>query len=177
MTMALLSIYPETFKAGVVFSGLPYRACENQIDAYSVMQNGKELSPSAWGELVRERQTYDVVNPPRLAVFHGRDDYRVTYQNAKSIVYQWTDVHETDTVPERVENPYQARTHITRKLYKDDEEREAVVELITIDRLGYAYPVNPGMLADQGGKADNYFKDTDFWGTYEAARFFEIVYR
>ncbi len=176
MALSLLINYPSEFKAGAVFSGLPFGAASSTMEAMKVMREGKQLSPQEWENVVEKRAPN--ANPPYspLLIFHGKDDEVVDIKNANGIAFQWTKINGIDTIPDRIDYPYQANTRLKRRIYKDSLSQKNYVEYITIDRLEHQYPVNPGSYENRGGKEGDYFRDVDFWGTYEAARFFDIVY-
>ena len=105
MTSVMLAAYPETFAAGGVIAGLPYRTATNAQQAFESMFQVRERSRREWGDLVRAASPYQ--GPwPRVSVWHGGADPVVKRENADQIIKQWTDLHclpEQPTLIERVD--------------------------------------------------------------------------
>src|SRR3984893_10695465 len=98
MTSVMLAAYPETFAAGAVIAGLPYRTATNINEAFESMFQVRPRSAREWGDLVRAASRHR--GPwPRLSVWHGSADPVVKPENADEIVKQWTNVHGLDQEP------------------------------------------------------------------------------
>ncbi|OQO92461.1 esterase [Saccharomonospora piscinae] len=155
MTSALLATYPERFSGGGVVAGLPYRCAAALYEAYTCMYTGKNLSPEAWGDRVRDASSHE--GPwPTMSVWHGDADYTVTVANQRELVEQWTDVHGTDAEADRSDTV----AGYPRTVYEDGAGRP-VVEAITVTGMGHGQPVDPGTGEGQCGSAGAYVLDVD----------------
>ncbi|MGH7438869.1 MAG: extracellular catalytic domain type 1 short-chain-length polyhydroxyalkanoate depolymerase [Polyangiaceae bacterium] len=85
-TEALLAVYPDVFKGGSEFSGVPAGGCWTCSNGYV------DHTPQQWGAIV------DAMDPgysgvrPRVQLFHGDADMTVSYQNQVEAIKEWTDV-------------------------------------------------------------------------------------
>jgi hypothetical protein len=85
-TEALLSVYPDVFKGGSEFSGVPAGGCWTCSGGYV------DHTPQQWGAIV------DAMHPgysgyrPRVQLWHGDADTTVNYQNQIEAIKEWTDV-------------------------------------------------------------------------------------
>ncbi|EHR63044.1 extracellular catalytic domain type 1 short-chain-length polyhydroxyalkanoate depolymerase [Saccharomonospora cyanea] len=155
MTSALLATYPDRFAGGGVVAGLPYRCAAALYEAYTCMYVGKNLSPSAWGDLVRRASSHD--GPwPTVSIWHGDADSTVRVANQRELVEQWTDVHGTDATPDRT-GTVGGYPHA---VYEDGSGR-AVVETVTLTGMGHGQPVDPGTGEGQCGRAAAYVLDVN----------------
>nr|WP_100208803.1 PHB depolymerase family esterase [Saccharomonospora azurea] len=155
MTSALLATYPDRFAGGGVVAGLPYRCASAMYEAFTCMYVGKDLSPSAWGDLVRGAGSHE--GPwPTMSIWHGDADSTVKIANQRELVEQWTDVHGTDATPDREDTV----AGYPRAVYEDAEGR-AVVETVTIPGMNHGQPVDPGTGEGQCGSAAQYLLDVD----------------
>ncbi len=97
MTAVMLATYPDVFAGGAILSGLPYRCATSQTAAFSCMNPGNELAPSAWGDKVRAASNWN--GPwPIVSIWHGDADYVVRPANLTEAMEQWTNVHGIDAV-------------------------------------------------------------------------------
>jgi feruloyl esterase len=88
MTSVMLTTYPDTFAAGAVIAGLPYRTATNVKEAFESMFQVRARSAREWGDLVRAASPHR--GPwPRISVWHGGADLVVKPENADQIVKQW----------------------------------------------------------------------------------------
>lgn len=81
MTSVMLATYPDVFAGGAIVAGIPYRCGTGLSAAFSCMSPGKDLSPDAWGDKVRNASGH--TGPwPRVSIWHGGSDYTVNVLNA-----------------------------------------------------------------------------------------------
>jgi hypothetical protein len=77
-------------------SGIPYRCATTVNGAYACqqIQNNPDLkhTPSEWGDLVRNAYPSFTGDYPRVALFHGTQDFIVDDDNQVELIDQWTDV-------------------------------------------------------------------------------------
>ncbi len=95
MTNAMLALYPEVFKAGAAFMGVPFTCFPNEA-AY---QPGGNSAPCVgktaqqWGDLVRNANPSYNGPWPRMQLWHGTNDFVVSYSELEEEIKQWTNVH------------------------------------------------------------------------------------
>jgi poly(hydroxyalkanoate) depolymerase family esterase len=97
MTELLLAVYPDIFKAGAEFSGVP-AGCKSIFDQFC--GNGSEMTAQWWGDKVRAMySTYTGSYRPRVQLWHGTADTTINYQNQTAAVYEWTNVLGLSATP------------------------------------------------------------------------------
>jgi acetylxylan esterase len=109
MTNVMLGSYPDIFKAGAAYAGVPF-ACYAQGAVDSLGWNadcaqGKvSMGGKEWGDLVRAAYP-DFSRPrPRIQIWHGTKDDVVFFQNFKEEIKQWTNVFGLSETPTSSEN-------------------------------------------------------------------------
>jgi poly(hydroxyalkanoate) depolymerase family esterase len=142
MTNVLLGVYPEVFKAGSVYAGVPY-TCFATTDGSmwnSTCSSGMiDRTPQEWGDAVRDANPgYD--GPwPRMQIFHGTEDQALFYPNFGEQVEQWTDVNGTDLVAEFTDHP---EPNWTRTRY-GTTDGQALVEAVSMEGVDHGVPHQP----------------------------------
>ncbi|MEY7972653.1 PHB depolymerase family esterase [Saccharomonospora xinjiangensis] len=168
MTSALLATYPDRFAGGGVVAGLPYRCASALYEAYTCMYVGKNLSPSAWGDLVRAASSHK--GPwPTVSIWHGTADSTVSVANQRELVEQWTNVHGTDATADHTDT---VEGH-PRAVYEDTEGRPAV-QTVTLTGMGHGQPVDPGTGEGQCGGAAPYLLDVDVCAAWHLGRWWGL---
>ena len=173
MTSALLALYPETFNAGAIMSGIPYGAATDLMSGLGAMQGNIKKSGKEWSELVKKQNPLYKGKYPSIAVFHGNDDPAVKVINAEEIVKQWTSVHQLDTVPKIVKR-FSNNDDVMAYIYGKGENKHKVIRY-NINNLGHAIAIDPGENLKQGGTISKYAIDKDFHSSYWAACFFGLI--
>ena len=173
MASALMALYPETFKAGAIMSGIAYGAATNLMTGLSAMQGNIKKSGQEWSELIKQQHPSYEGNYPKVAVFHGSDDPAVKETNAEEIVKQWTTVHQIDTVPKIIKR-FSNNDDVTAYYYGKKKNKQTVIRY-SIHNLGHALAVDPGKNLKQGGTISKYAIDKDFHSSYWAACFFGLI--
>jgi poly(hydroxyalkanoate) depolymerase family esterase len=174
MTAAMLGAYPEVFNAGAIMAGAPYKSATDEISADDVMYGYVTKTPEAWGDSVRdENPTYNG-SFPRVAIFQGTSDITVSPVNAKQLMYQWTNVHRADTVPDSTNNAFYGNNKIQLKQFHDSTGN-TVVETYMISTMSHGISVYPGTCFQQGGTTDTYSWNESFYSSFWAAEFFGII--
>jgi cell division septation protein DedD len=141
MTNVLLGTYPDVFKAGAAFSGVPF-GCFATTDGS--MWNGACAggtiikTPQQWGDLVRAAYPGYSGPRPRMQVWHGTDDTTLRYQNFTEEIKQWTNVHGLNQTPAYTDHP---QTSWTRTRY-GGTGTQALVEAISIQGTGHSLPMS-----------------------------------
>jgi poly(hydroxyalkanoate) depolymerase family esterase len=109
MTNVMLGSYPDVFKAGAAYAGVPF-ACYAQGDVDSLGWNtncaqGKVMmTGKAWGDLVRAAFPTFAGIRPRIQIWHGTKDDLIYVQNFKEEIKQWTNVLGASETPTTTEN-------------------------------------------------------------------------
>jgi acetylxylan esterase len=123
MTEALLAVYPDVFKAGAEFSGVP-AGCWSVSDS-----NGQWSAPCAmgqvtytasqWGDMVRAMDpAYSGVRP-RIQLWHGTADQTIDYNNQLEAIKEWTDVLGLSPTPMSTESVMFDNHQWTRQKWQD----------------------------------------------------------
>jgi poly(hydroxyalkanoate) depolymerase family esterase len=97
MTEALLAVYPDVFKAGAEFSGVPagcWSASYSPSNQWSGPCAGGMVSHTAqqWGDMVRAMDPGYSGYRPRIQLWHGMADATINYNNQTEAIKEWTDV-------------------------------------------------------------------------------------
>jgi len=85
-TEALLAVYPDVFKGGSEFSGVPAGGCWTCSGGYV------DHTPQQWGAIVDAMYPGYSGYRPRVQLWHGSADATVDYQNQIEAIKEWTDV-------------------------------------------------------------------------------------
>jgi acetylxylan esterase len=104
MTEALLAVYPDVFKAGAEFSGVP-AGCWS--DGWSAASNwggncasGKTtFTAQQWGDKVRAMYPGYSGYRPRIQLWHGASDTTISPNNQTEAIKEWTNVLGLTTSP------------------------------------------------------------------------------
>lgn len=168
MTAALLATNPDMFAGGGVVAGIAYRCASSMIDAFSCMNPGKNQTPAALGNAVRNASPH--TGPwPTVSIWHGTADYTVNQSNATELVEQWTNVHgipptptSTDTVAGYPHATYAANGR-------------PVVETYLITGMGHGQPLDPGTGPTQCGTAGAYMLDVNICAAHHLAQSWRLA--
>jgi acetylxylan esterase len=98
MTELLLALYPDLFKAGSAFAGMP-AGCRGSGESgngggYSGACAGGNVSHSAqeWGDIARMLAPGYDGHRPRVQLFHGDADSTIKYPNHTEAIKEWSNV-------------------------------------------------------------------------------------
>ncbi|MFI7275990.1 PHB depolymerase family esterase [Streptomyces sp. NPDC049879] len=145
MTNVLLGDYPDVFKAGAAFMGVPF-GCFATTDGSgwnSACANGQVTrTPQQWGDLVRAAYPGYNGPRPRMQVWHGTTDTTLRYPNFAEEIKQWTNVHGVSQTPSLTDSP---QPSWTRTRYGGTGD-QAPVEAISVNGVGHSLPTG-GMAA------------------------------
>jgi acetylxylan esterase len=109
MTNVLIGSYPDLFKAGAAFAGVPF-ACfaQGSVDSLgwnSSCANGNvTMTGVQWGNLVRAAYPGFTGTRPRMQVWHGTVDATVNFHNFGEEIKEWTNVLGVSETPTTTEN-------------------------------------------------------------------------
>ena len=105
MTELLLALYPDVFKAGSAFAGMP-AACRGANESgsgggYSGACAGGSVTHTAqeWGDIARMLDPAYTGHRPRVQLFHGDADTTINYKNFTEALKEWTNVLGLSTNP------------------------------------------------------------------------------
>ncbi|WP_336320119.1 PHB depolymerase family esterase [Streptomyces lavendofoliae] len=145
MTNVLLGNYPDVFRAGAAFMGVPH-SCFATTDGSgwnSACANGTvDRTPRVWGDLVRAAHPGYPGPRPRMQIWHGTEDSTLRYPNFAEQIDQWTDVHGVSRAPAATDRP---QADWTRTRY-GGTGAQAPVEAISVQGAGHTLP-SGGMAA------------------------------
>ncbi|MFB0620376.1 PHB depolymerase family esterase [Streptomyces sp. AGS-58] len=145
MTNVLLGDYPDVFKAGAAFMGVPF-GCFATTDGSgwnTACANGSVTkTPRQWGDLARGAYPGYTGPRPRMQLWHGTEDTTLRYPNFGEEIKQWTDVLGVSQTPAFTDHP---QSTWTRTRY-GGTGTQAPVEAISLQGVGHALPLT-GMAA------------------------------
>ncbi|KAI3618239.1 putative acetylxylan esterase [Moniliophthora roreri] len=100
MVNVLMGAYPDIFKAGSAFSGVPY-GCFKGPEFWNVQcGNGQAIkTPQQWGDLVRSGYPGFTGTRPKIQFWHGSIDTAVRPPNFDEEIKQWTNVFGVSQTP------------------------------------------------------------------------------
>jgi acetylxylan esterase len=141
MTNVLLGDYPDVFRAGAAFMGVPF-GCFATTDGSgwnSACANGQVIkTPQAWGDLVRGAYPGYAGSRPRMQLFHGTTDTTLQYPNFGEEIKQWTNVLGVSQTPVSTDTP---QSGWTRTRYGSSAV-QAPVEGISVAGVGHSLPLS-----------------------------------
>nr|WP_222108399.1 PHB depolymerase family esterase [Streptomyces cupreus] len=137
MTNLLLGVYPDVFKAGAAFAGVPFGcfATTDGSEWNSACANGTiTRTPQAWGDLVRSAYPGYTGPRPRMQLWHGTEDDVLRYPNFGEEIKQWTNVLGLGQTPAATDTP---QSGWTRTRYGGTGD-QAPVEAISLQGVGHS---------------------------------------
>ncbi|BCB75995.1 hypothetical protein GCM10022251_55760 [Phytohabitans flavus] len=141
MTNVLLGLYPDVFKAGAAFAGVPF-GCFATTDGStwnSQCANGQiTRTAQQWGDLVRNAYPGYTGARPRMQLWHGTNDETLRYPNFNEEIKQWTNLHGLSQTPTSTDTPASGQT---RTRY-GSSGGQAPVEAISMQGVPHNLPVN-----------------------------------
>jgi poly(hydroxyalkanoate) depolymerase family esterase len=109
MTNVLLGDYPDVFKAGAAYAGVPYTcfATGSASNRWNSQCSGGQITKTAqaWGDLVRNNNPGYSGPWPRMQLWHGTNDTTLSYNNFAEEIKQWTNVNGLSQTPTRTDSP------------------------------------------------------------------------
>jgi acetylxylan esterase len=142
MTNVLLGDYPDVFKAGAAFMGVPF-ACFATTDGSlwnTACANGQvSKTPQQWGDLARGADPGYTGARPRMQLWHGTADTTLNYNNFGEEIKQWTNVLGVSQTPVSTDSP---SSGWTRTKYGSSDS----VEAYSVAGVGHSLPLS-GMAA------------------------------
>ncbi|MEV1170160.1 cellulose binding domain-containing protein [Nonomuraea sp. NPDC049784] len=147
-TNIMLGNYPDVFKAGAVFMGVPHSCFAGEADyipspGASDCASGRiSKTPQQWGDLVRAAYPGYTGARPRVQLWHGTNDNLVYYATLQQEIDQWTNVFGLSQTPTSTDTP---QANWNRRRYADTAGT-VKVEAYSIQGAGHSLPMS-GMAA------------------------------
>ncbi len=146
MTQHMLAIYPDRFKAGAAFMGVPFNCFANAADyppgSSQCTGGGMNRTPQQWGDAVRQVNPGFTGQRPRVQLWHGTSDTLVPYSLLQESIEQWTNVHGLGQTPTSSDTP---QANWNRRRFADSSGAVRV-EALSIQGAGHSLP-SSGMAA------------------------------
>lgn len=146
MTNQMLALYPDVFKAGAAFMGVPFNCFANAADfppGRSKCTGGSmNRTPQQWGDAVRQAYPGYTGPRPRMQLWHGTADALVPYSLLQEEIEQWTNVFGLSQTPTSTDTP---QPNWNRRRYADTSGTVRV-EAYSIQGAGHSLP-GAGMAA------------------------------
>ncbi|SED97588.1 esterase, PHB depolymerase family [Streptomyces misionensis] len=140
MTDEMLALYPDVFKAGAAFMGVPFGCFADAADyppSTSKCTGGSMTkTPQEWGDLVRQAYPGYAGPRPPLQLWHGTSDTLVPYQLLQEDIKQWTDVFGVSRTPTSTDTP---QAGWTRQRFAD-VSGTTDVEAYSVQGAGHSLP-------------------------------------
>ncbi|MBN1758899.1 MAG: PHB depolymerase family esterase [Chitinispirillaceae bacterium] len=142
MTNVLLGAYPDVFKAGAAFAGVPF-GCFAGPDRWNGECSQGNLIKTAqeWGDLVRAAFPEYNGPRPRIQLWHGDLDDGLHYNNFGEEIKQWTNVLGISQTPTSTEENMPS-SDMTRTRYTNSSG-VVMVEGIVEHGMGHSLTVMP----------------------------------
>ena len=146
MTNEMLALYPDVFKAGAAFMGVPFNCFANAADyppgASKCTGGTMDRTPQQWGDAVRQAYPGYTGPRPRMQLWHGTADTLVPYSLLQEEIEQWTNVFGLSQTPTSTDTP---QSGWNRRRYADSSGT-VQVEAYSIQGAGHTLPA-AGMAA------------------------------
>jgi acetylxylan esterase len=142
MTNVMLGAYPDIFKAGAAFAGVPFGCFASDTSSWSSACATGQITktPEEWGALVKAAYPGYTGTRPKMQLWHGTADDTLYFHNFEEEIKQWTNVLGVSQTPTSTENNYLGYSGWVRTKY--GTQVEAIKE--------QGQPHNLQILADQG---------------------------
>jgi poly(hydroxyalkanoate) depolymerase family esterase len=144
MSVIMMADYPETFNAGAIFAGAPYKVATSMVPAAMAFLGWRIKSPEKWGKLVRSQNPDFKGEYPRMIIYQGNNDWIVNKRNGVELMKQWTNVNHIDTKPSETIKGFLNIKDIERNTYQNVDKKDAVI-FYKVNKLSHALLVDPGV--------------------------------
>jgi poly(hydroxyalkanoate) depolymerase family esterase len=146
MTNHMLAVYPDVFRAGAAFMGVPFDCFAGAADyppgASQCTGGNMNRTPQQWGDAVRQAYPGYTGPRPRMQLWHGTADTLVPYSLLQEEIEQWTNVFGLSQTPTSTDTP---QSGWNRRRYADSSGT-VQVEAYSIQGAGHSLPAG-GMAA------------------------------
>ncbi|KAH8147812.1 uncharacterized protein LAJ45_08278 [Morchella importuna] len=108
MTNVMLGAYPDIFKAGAAFAGVPFGCFASDTSSWSTACATGQITktPEEWGALVRAAYPGYTGTRPKMQLWHGTEDDTLYFHNFEEEIKQWTNVLGVSQTPTSTENNF-----------------------------------------------------------------------
>jgi len=131
-TQLLLALYPDVFKAGSAFAGVP-AGCKDAFEMPGLCGLGAQTAQQ-WGDRARALDPGYTGHRPRVQLFHGNDDQTIRFPNFGESIKEWTNVLGFPASPTMTDMNVTLGTHkATRQRWKN---QCGFVTLDTFESIG-----------------------------------------
>lgn len=140
MTNVLLADYPDVFKAGAAFMGVPYTCFATSDPSMWNNQcaNGQiNRTAQQWGDAVRNNFPGFGGARPRMQLWHGTADTTLNFNNFGEEIEQWTNALGVSQTPFQTDTP---QSGWTRTRY--GSAGNVQVEAYRIEGVGHSLPLS-----------------------------------
>jgi poly(hydroxyalkanoate) depolymerase family esterase len=144
LTNVMLGDYPDVFKAGAAFMGVPFHCFyTGTVDGWNsaCAQGQVSNTPQAWGDYVRGAYPGYSGARPRMQLWHGTADTTLNYNNFGEEIKQWTNVLGVSQTPSSTGTVNGSWTHTTY-----GSATSPAVDAYSIAGVGHQLPLS-GMAA------------------------------
>ncbi|SDP41513.1 esterase, PHB depolymerase family [Phyllobacterium sp. YR620] len=168
MAAAMLSTYPELFKAGAIIAGLPFGTASTIPEAFDRMRGHGLPESRALAEKVRKASGH-AGSWPAISVWHGSADTTVDPVNMEAIIGQWWHLSDLDDAPTitSLTQKHQCRTW-------RDANGVACIEAHTIKGMAHGTPIKTGGI-DGYGAAGPFMLDVGVSSTWHIADTWNLI--
>ncbi|KAK3317479.1 putative Acetylxylan esterase A [Cercophora scortea] len=144
MTNVLVAAYPDVFKAGSVYSGVPAGDGHPGPPGWSnSCANGQNIKTAqAWGDLVRSFYPGYNGTRPRLQIFHGTADSTLRYPNYAEQLKEWSNVFGLTTSKNASNTP---QSGYTQTIYGEGTATTAQLVGYSAQGVGHTVPQHESM--------------------------------
>lgn len=139
MTQHMLAVYPDVFKAGASFMGVPFNCFASAADyppGGSCTNGSMNRTPQQWGDLARQAYPGYSGPRPRVQLWHGTNDTLVPFSLLQESVDQWTNVFGLSQTPTSTDTP---QANWNRRRFADSSNTVRV-EAYAIQGAGHSLP-------------------------------------
>jgi poly(hydroxyalkanoate) depolymerase family esterase len=118
-TELMLALYPDIFKAGASFAGMP-AGCGTTTSSpggYDGACGGGSVTHTAqeWGDIVRKMYPGYTGHRPRVQMFHGDADTTIRYANHTEAIKEWSNLLGLSTDPSSSQTGITLGTHQAKR--------------------------------------------------------------
>ncbi|HEY2669206.1 MAG TPA: PHB depolymerase family esterase [Rugosimonospora sp.] len=146
MTDVMAAEYPDVFKAGSAFMGVPAGcfATGSSTNTWNSQCANGQVTKTAqqWGDLARSMDSGYSGSYPRMQLWHGTADPTLNYNNFGEEIKQWTNLNGVSQTPALTDSP---QSGWTRTRYGNNSAMPPV-EGISVSGAGHELP-RSGMVA------------------------------
>ncbi len=187
MTTVILASYPDVFAGGATNAGGPAFCASvknyfwDPFGWWTVYISGLQLkkcldrhdkSPVEWGNLIRNMgYTKYSGSWPIISIWHGSADRFVNISNQQELVEQWSNIHDIDLIPDRVENKG-PNTNIIHKEYQNSKGK-VLIETYLVAGMKHGTPISMDF-EHNCGKESEYILNERICGVHNIGLFWGL---